>query len=158
MVKEVKSPGVLTRPQQPRAGIPIYIIPCQRPGIGMGDDRLPVYARRIEIGIQHAALIGELQFAHRRITNVEPGHAEQALQPARIRSDDAARQGAGRGREASRRCRPTTIWHDTRTTGAKQEHKRQSRKTAHLGESLAAVEHVGRHSHAPHRRQQIHDG
>jgi len=50
---------------------------------------------RIEIGVQHAAAIGELQLAHRGFANVEPGRAEHPGQCARIRPHQRALLGKG---------------------------------------------------------------
>jgi len=116
--REVNRDPSLARPKQAGAGIPGHIFPSQRPRIGMGDDRLAVRARRIKIGIQHAALIGELQFADGRIANVEPGLTEHALQPARISANQAIGQGSRGRREAC--CWATAIWHDTGATGTEQ--------------------------------------
>lgn len=61
--------------------------PGQATHIHMRRHRLPPARRRVQIGIQNAAPVGELHLAYSGIPNVEPWLAKKADKPTRVRAD-----------------------------------------------------------------------
>ncbi|MBN8830159.1 MAG: hypothetical protein J0G94_05905 [Sphingomonadales bacterium] len=96
--------------------------------VGMGDDRLAIRAGRIEIGIEHALPIGELELAGGRIANVEARRAKQADEPARIGADDARRLRLAGWREARRRRRQPGRRHKARPAGCEEREQGSERE------------------------------
>ena len=117
----------LFRLQRGHAGAGIDIRAGRVARVDMRHHRLLAARGRVEIGVEHAAAIGELQLAHRGLANVEPGRAEQLGQAARVRSHQRPLFLEGAGRRAGGRRGVAAPGHDRSATGGerRQQQKRQ---------------------------------